>query len=93
MKTKRLGTNNSEVRLAGNMANLGAKRNREQLLRIRAGRAMSHLKRGRFSKSVKPLTKEQITSLCEVIEEAQRLGVYSVPASARETWESFQNKR
>ncbi len=90
MREKKLGTSNPEVRLAGNRANRGKKRNAEQILRIKAGTAMAHLKRGRYSGSTKALTKEQIIALCLVIEEAQRLGIYSVPASARETWESYR---
>lgn len=93
MRDRKLGTNNPAVRLAGNKANKGKKRNPEQALRIKAGTAMSHLKRGRYSRSTESLTKDQINLLCEVIEEAQRLGVYSIPASARETWESYQKVR
>ncbi len=81
MIRKRLGTANPDVRLAGNAANRGKRRDEAQRLRIRAGTAMSHLRRGRYSKASTPLTKEDKKKLWDIIEEAQRLGVYSVPSS------------
>lgn len=93
MTQKRLGTFNEDVRKAGWEANRGVKRDDDQRLRIQAGTAMSHLKRGRYSRSLDPLTSDQIEKLCCIIEEAQRLGIYSVPASARETWESLKRDK
>lgn len=81
MVAKRLGTANPSVRLAGNLANLGKKRDAEKRMRIRAGTAMAHLKRGRYPRSSKPLGEEDKIKLWGIVEEAQRLGVYSVPSS------------
>ena len=81
MVEKQLGTFNPAVREAGNAANRGKIRTREQKLRIQAGTAMSHLRRGRFSRSKSPLTVKDKDKLWSIIEEAQRLGVYTVPSS------------
>lgn len=93
MVEKQLGTAKESVRQAAWESNRGKKRTVEQKLRIQAGTAMSHLKRRRFSNSPAPLTTEDKEKLCSIIEEAQRLGVYSVPASARETWESLKRDK
>ena len=81
MVERRLGTFNSSVREAGHAANRGKIRTPEQKLRIQAGTAMSNLRRGRFPRSKSPLTAKDKDRLWEIIEEAQRLGVYTVPSS------------
>jgi len=81
MIERNLGTANPSVRLAGNEANRGKKRDEAQRMRIRAGTAMAHVKRGRYPRAKNPLTDGDKKLLWSIIEEAQRLGVYSVPSS------------
>lgn len=81
MKTKKLGTHNPEVRKAGNKANRGRKRTPEQKIRIQAGTYYGILKKGVWPKSGRVLTPSEVKRLTEYIEEAQRLGIYTVPSS------------
>ena len=82
MIERNLGTANPSVRLAGNEANRGKRRDEAQRVRIRAGTAMAHhIKRGRYPRAKSLLTDSDKKLLWGIIEEAQRLGVYSVPSS------------